>query len=117
MVRFPRLAAIPGTVRFQESPLNHKNNLADQRAEGNRNSSDLPACTHSSHKAACASLGIRQSPRGETLIEPTFGPSGRQERLNWLPKNRLMKTSSQCHNSSGVYERSNEACSARYRIF
>ena len=29
-----------------------------------------------------ASLGMRQSPRGERLIEPTFGPSGMQLRLN-----------------------------------
>lgn len=35
-----------------------------------------------------ASLGIRQSPRGERLTEPTFGPSGTQDRLNWLAKNR-----------------------------
>lgn len=41
-----------------------------------------------SHKALTASLGIRQSPRGERLMEPTFGPSGRQERLNCWLKNR-----------------------------
>ena len=29
-----------------------------------------------------ASDGIRQSPRGESVTVPTFGPSGRQERLN-----------------------------------
>jgi len=29
-----------------------------------------------------ASLGMRQSPRGESETEPTFGPSGRQDRLN-----------------------------------
>ena len=29
-----------------------------------------------------ASLGMLQSPRGERLHVPTFGPSGRQERLN-----------------------------------
>ena len=29
-----------------------------------------------------ASLGIRQSPLGLMEILPTFGPSGRQERLN-----------------------------------
>ena len=38
----------------------------------------------SSHDATWASLGMRQSPRGDRLTEPTFGPSGRQERLNWL---------------------------------
>ena len=35
-----------------------------------------------SHNAQQASLGIRQSPRGDKEILPTFGPSGRQERLN-----------------------------------
>ena len=34
------------------------------------------------HNAAEASLGIRQSPRGESVTPPTLGPSGRQERLN-----------------------------------
>lgn len=36
-----------------------------------------------------ASDGIRQSPRGERLTEPTLTPSGRQERLNCCEKNRL----------------------------
>ena len=49
-----------------------------------------------------ASLGIRQSPRGERLIEPTFGPSGRQERLNCWRKKRRMKISSQASSCSGV---------------
>ena len=43
---------------------------------------------HSSHVAAWASLGMRQSPRGERLTEPTLGPSGMQDRLNWLAKKR-----------------------------
>ena len=34
------------------------------------------------HSTIFASLGIRQSPRGDTATEPTFGPSGRQFRLN-----------------------------------
>jgi len=39
----------------------------------------------SSHAAASASLGARQSPRGlSEPPEPTFGPLGRHERLNWL---------------------------------
>src|SRR5262249_7534993 len=71
----------------------------------------------SSHSAASASLGIRQSPRGDKLIVPTFGPSGRQERLNWLAKNRRMKTASQRSNSSRVYGRSKRTCSARYSTF
>ena len=32
--------------------------------------------------SALASLGMRQSPLGESATEPTFTPSGRQERLN-----------------------------------
>lgn len=35
-----------------------------------------------SQTVATASLGIRQSPRGDKFIDPTFGPSGIQERLN-----------------------------------
>ena len=35
-----------------------------------------------SHSAAEASDGMRQSPRGESETLPTFGPSGRAERLN-----------------------------------
>jgi hypothetical protein len=42
-----------------------------------------------SHAAELASLGMRQSPLGLMDILPTFGPSGRQERLNcWLKKRR-----------------------------
>ena len=40
------------------------------------------------HSAALASLGIRQSPRGESAAEPTLGPSGRQLRLNCWEKKR-----------------------------
>lgn len=43
--------------------------------------------TSSSHSAAEASLGILQSPRGESVTEPTFTPSGRQLRLNCCEKN------------------------------
>ena len=51
-------------------------------------------CIHSSESSSCcqtliqASLGIRQSPRGESVTEPTFGPSGRQLRLNCCAKKR-----------------------------
>ena len=41
-----------------------------------------------SQRAAAASLGIRQSPRGERVTLPTLGPSGRQLRLNCWAKNR-----------------------------
>ena len=48
-----------------------------------------------SHAVGWASDGIRQSPRGD-MVPPalTLGPLGSAERLNWLAKNRLMKTSS-----------------------
>ncbi len=45
----------------------------------------------SSHSAADASLGMRQSPLGERVTEPTFGPSGRQLLLNCCVKKRLKK--------------------------
>ncbi len=45
--------------------------------------------TSESHSAADASLGIRQSPRGDRDTEPIFGPSGIQERLNCCAKKRL----------------------------
>ena len=34
------------------------------------------ASISASHKADTASLGIRQSPRGDSATEPTLGPSG-----------------------------------------
>ena len=49
-----------------------------------------------SQSAADASDGIRQSPRGERVTEPTFGPSGMQERLNCCEKKRRIKVLSQC---------------------
>ena len=54
----------------------------------------------SSHILAVASLGIRQSPRGLRLTLPTFGPSGRHERLNCWAKKRRRNTLSQCFISS-----------------
>src|SRR5205823_13159177 len=49
-----------------------------------------------SQTSASESLGARQSPRGESEPpEPTFGPFGMQERLNWLIlKKRKRNTSS-----------------------
>ena len=44
-----------------------------------------------SQTLAEASLGIRQSPRGESVTVPTFGPSGRHDRLNCCAKNRRQK--------------------------
>lgn len=43
----------------------------------------------SSHNDATASDGMRQSPRGDSVTEPTFTPSGRQDRLNCCEKKRL----------------------------
>ena len=40
------------------------------------------------HNVLLASLGMRQSPRGESDTLPTLGPSGRQERLNCCEKKR-----------------------------
>ena len=39
------------------------------------------------HALMLASEGIRRSPLGESATLPTFGPSGRQERLNCWEKN------------------------------
>ena len=44
---------------------------------------------HFNHSDGSASDGIRQSPRGERLTVPTFGPSGTHDRLNWFWKNRV----------------------------
>lgn len=57
----------------------------------------------SSHSRADASDGIRQSPRGESVTVPTFGPSGRQERLNCCAKNLRRKVRSQCSITSLPY--------------
>ena len=59
----------------------------------------------SSHVSAVESLGARQSPRGESdPPEPTFGPLGMAERLNWLIwKNRYRNTSSQRLISASEY--------------
>ena len=40
-----------------------------------------------SHAEASASLGIRQSPLGDRLIDPTLGPSGKHDRLYCWAKN------------------------------
>ena len=42
-----------------------------------------------SQRDTVASLGMRQSPLGESDTEPTFGPSGRQLLLNCCEKKRL----------------------------
>ena len=58
-----------------------------------RRATDSSVLDHSSvsssaiQRAALASLGIRQSPRGDRAAEPTLGPSGTQLRLNCWEKN------------------------------
>ena len=60
-----------------------------QATGGTYSSSHSNPSSSSSHREATASEGIRQSPRGERVTEPTLGPSGRQERLNcWAKKRR-----------------------------
>lgn len=44
-----------------------------------------------SHPSGEASLGILQSPRGDSATEPTFGESGAQFLLNCWVKNLFMK--------------------------
>ena len=56
-----------------------------------------------SHSVNSASDGIRKSPRGERLTEPTLGPSGKHERLNWLMKNLLIKSLSHSLSCSSEY--------------
>ena len=61
---------------------------------------------------AQASLGIRRSPLGDTATVPTFGPSGRQERLNCCAKNRRIKVLSHFRMISSSYSPA-KACFAR----
>lgn len=52
---------------------------------------DQSVSTSASHAAADASEGILQSPLGESVTDPTLGPSGEQERLNCCAKKRRRK--------------------------
>ena len=52
--------------------------------------------------AAQASLGIRRSPLGDRATVPTFGPSGRQDRLNCWAKNRRTEMSAATSGSLAV---------------
>ena len=56
--------------------------------KANQRASYPSASTSASQASPLASLGIRQSPRGESATEPTFGPSGMAERLNCCEKKR-----------------------------
>lgn len=70
----------------------------------------------SSHSFTQASEGIRQSPRGERVTLPTFGPSGRHERLNCCEKKRFRKTVSHFFTVSRS-NRPAKDCSAIRSIF
>jgi len=65
------------------------------------------ARSSSSHTVAGESLGARQSLRGDSEPpEPTFGPFGIADRLNWLPwKKRARNTSSQWRIVASAYSR------------
>lgn len=67
--------------------LYQKENPAIRRGE--KTLYDYSASHCFSQRAETASDGIRQSPRGDSVTVPTFGPSGRQERLNCWAKNLL----------------------------
>ncbi len=58
-----------------------------------------------SHSRDDASLGILRSPRGDTPIEPTLGPSGKQERLNCWLKKRLTKFFSHLRSFSSLFDK------------
>ena len=60
---------------------------------------------------AWESLGARQSLRGDSEPpDPTFGPLGMAERLNWLVwKNRSRKTSSQRRRVGRSYSRRSDS--------
>src|SRR5688572_13814763 len=64
-----------------------------------------------SQTVAGESLGARQSLRGDSEPpEPTFGPLGMAERLNWLvSKNRSTNTSSQWRSAGRSYSRRSDS--------
>lgn len=65
------------------------------------------------HASTKASLGIRQSPRGDRDTDPTFGPSGIQDRLNCWEKNRRINTLSHFL----IVEKSYESINAKVAIY
>ena len=78
-------------VRSLAPPLPTQTKFAREPSSGDWLPSSFYSSVSSSacHSAIFASLGIRQSPRGERATEPTLGPSGTQLRLNcWLKKRR-----------------------------
>ena len=57
---------------------------------------------------------MRQSPRGDSVTEPTFGPSGRHERLNCWAKKRRMNVPSHFRIVSSSNRPSNAFWARRY---
>ena len=76
----------------------------------------MTSLSYLSHSATDASDGIRKSPRGDSDMDPTFGPSGAAERLNCCEKKRRRKTFSQCFITSSVNS-PQKARHAKYSIF
>ena len=75
-------------------------------------------CSHCCiHSALTASDGIRQSPRGDKVTVPTFGPSGRQERLNCCVKNRRTNVVSHFFIVSLSYTPAKARCAMRKIFF
>jgi hypothetical protein len=69
------------------------------------------------HERNEMSDGIRQSPRGDRLMVPTFGPSGKVDRLYCWEANLFKNTESQWRISSTLHGLSNFALSAKKTIF
>src|SRR5687768_16964772 len=73
--------ARPGSARTATPPTHSRTHALTH----SRTQSGTLRRSSSSHSVASPSLGARQSPRGESEPpEPTLGPLGIAERLNWL---------------------------------
>lgn len=75
-------ASSPHRTRFAYAPAG-----TPEKGTGSSVAGYLSSSNSACHTAHWASLGIRQSPRGERATDPTLGPSGRQFRLNCWEKN------------------------------
>jgi hypothetical protein len=81
------LSENPGSRRGRHRPAGARRANRVRKVAGLQGPAGLPVGPQS-HAVGSASLGIRQSPRGERLTVPTFGPSGMHDRLNCWLKNR-----------------------------
>ncbi len=86
----------PDGARFWAAPSDRR---ASRTCVARPVQSARAASSSCSQAALEASLGMRQSPRGDRLTEPTFGPSGITERLNCWSKKRSRNTRSTRANS------------------